>query len=154
MVFGWPSRKTSYLYLMYVSIASCMVSKQLVVWITCLNLYMLQNSYYRFTMPICMLNRICCMNGCGWNRMFKYMFTGDWLYMLFMHQACIYETKQQYVKSNKILTAVIAKGTFELPHQWHTERRYSGVPGKNECQAGISCVLCSETYTQLLRCND
>ena len=39
--------------------------------------------------------------------MFKYMFTGDWLYMLFMHQACVYETKQQYVKSNEILTAVI-----------------------------------------------
>jgi hypothetical protein len=35
------------------------------------------------------------------------MFTGDWLYMLFMHQACVYETKQQYVKSNKIVTAVI-----------------------------------------------
>ncbi len=39
--------------------------------------------------------------------MFKYMFTGDWLYMLFMHQACVYKTKQQYVKSNEILTAVI-----------------------------------------------
>jgi hypothetical protein len=92
---------------MYVSMASCMVSKQFVVWITHLNLYMLQNSYYRFTMPIRMLNRICCMNGYGWNRMFKYMFTGDWLYMLFMHQACVYKTKQQYLKSNKILTAVI-----------------------------------------------
>jgi hypothetical protein len=30
----------------------------------------------------------------------------DWLYMLFMHQACVYKTKQQYVKSNEILTAV------------------------------------------------
>ncbi len=50
MVFVWPSRKTSYLYLMYVSIASCMVSKQFVGWITCLNSYMLQNSYYRFSM--------------------------------------------------------------------------------------------------------
>ncbi len=39
--------------------------------------------------------------------MFKYMFTGDWLYMLFMHQACVYKTKQQYLKSNEILTAVI-----------------------------------------------
>ncbi len=35
------------------------------------------------------------------------MFTGDWLYMLFMHQACVYKTKQQYVKSNEIHTAVI-----------------------------------------------
>jgi hypothetical protein len=35
------------------------------------------------------------------------MFTGDWLYMLFMHQACVYKTKQQYMKSNEILTAVI-----------------------------------------------
>ncbi len=107
MVFGWPSRKTSYLYLMYVSMASCMVSKQFVVWIIRLNLYMLRNLYYGFTMSIRMLNQICCTNGYGWNRMFKYMFKGDWLYMLFMHQACVYETKQQYMKSNKILTAVI-----------------------------------------------
>jgi hypothetical protein len=35
------------------------------------------------------------------------MFTGDRLYMLFMHQACVYKTKQQYVKSNEILTAVV-----------------------------------------------
>ncbi len=35
------------------------------------------------------------------------MFTGDWLYMLFMHQACVYKTKQQYVKSNEILTDII-----------------------------------------------
>ena len=27
-----------------------------------------------------------------------------------MHQACVYETKQQYVKSNDILTAVIKEG--------------------------------------------
>jgi hypothetical protein len=27
--------------------------------------------------------------------------------MLFMHQACVYKTKQQYVKSNELLTAVI-----------------------------------------------
>ena len=35
------------------------------------------------------------------------MFTDDWLYMLFMHQACVYETKEQYIKSNTILTAVM-----------------------------------------------
>ena len=27
-----------------------------------------------------------------------------------MHQACVYETKQQYIKSNVILTAVIKEG--------------------------------------------
>ena len=31
--------------------------------------------------------------------------------MLIMHQACVYETKEQYVKSNEILTAVIKEGT-------------------------------------------
>ena len=30
--------------------------------------------------------------------------------MLIMHQACVYETKEQYVKSNKILTEVIKEG--------------------------------------------
>jgi hypothetical protein len=40
-------------------------------------------------------------------RMFDLMSTGDWLYMLFMHQACVYKTKYQYVKSNEILTTVI-----------------------------------------------
>ncbi len=30
MVFGWPSRKTSYLYLMYVSMASSIVSNELI----------------------------------------------------------------------------------------------------------------------------
>jgi hypothetical protein len=30
--------------------------------------------------------------------------------MLIMHQACVYETKEQYVKSNEILTAVIKEG--------------------------------------------
>ncbi len=39
--------------------------------------------------------------------MFESMSTGDWLYMLFMHQACVYKTKHQYVKSNEILTTVI-----------------------------------------------
>jgi hypothetical protein len=38
--------------------------------------------------------------------MFDLMSTGDWLYMLFMHQACVYKTKHQYVKSNEILTTV------------------------------------------------
>ncbi len=32
---------------------------------------------------------------------------GDWVYMFFMHQACVYETKEQYIKSNTILTAVM-----------------------------------------------
>jgi hypothetical protein len=41
------------------------------------------------------------------------MFTGDWLYMLFMHQACVYETEEQYVKSNKILTAVVKEALLK-----------------------------------------
>ena len=32
---------------------------------------------------------------------------GDWLYKLFMHQACVYENKKQYDKSNGVLTGVI-----------------------------------------------
>ena len=56
---------------------------------------------------ICMLIQICCTNWYCCNCMFKYMFTGDWLYMLFMHQACVYKTKQQYIKSNEIITAVL-----------------------------------------------
>ncbi len=39
--------------------------------------------------------------------MFNLISTGDWLYMLFMHQACVYETKHQYVISNEILTTLI-----------------------------------------------
>jgi hypothetical protein len=45
--------------------------------------------------------------------MFKYMFTGDWLYMLFMHQTCVYKTKEQYVKSNEILTAVLKEALLK-----------------------------------------
>jgi hypothetical protein len=36
-------------------------------------------------------------------------FTGEWVYKLFMHQACVYEHKYQYVKSQSTLTEVIAK---------------------------------------------
>ncbi len=32
---------------------------------------------------------------------------GDWLYKLFMHQACVYENKEQYNKSSALLTSVI-----------------------------------------------
>jgi hypothetical protein len=39
--------------------------------------------------------------------MFDLISTGDWLYKLFMHQAWVYETKHQYVKSNEILTTLI-----------------------------------------------
>ncbi len=39
--------------------------------------------------------------------MFDLISTGDWLYMLFMHQACVNKTKHQYMKSNEILTTVI-----------------------------------------------
>ena len=35
------------------------------------------------------------------------------MYMLFMHQACVFETPQQYVKSNEILTEVI-KEAYQL----------------------------------------
>ena len=31
----------------------------------------------------------------------------EWLYKLFMHQACVFENKNQYNMSNKILTNVI-----------------------------------------------
>ncbi len=36
-------------------------------------------------------------------------FTGEWIYKLFMHQACVFENKSQYVKSHSTLTEVIAK---------------------------------------------
>jgi hypothetical protein len=39
--------------------------------------------------------------------MFDLISTDYWLYMLFMHQACVYETKHQYLKSNETLTTVI-----------------------------------------------
>jgi hypothetical protein len=45
--------------------------------------------------------------------MFKYMFTDDWLYMLFMHQACVYKTKEHYVKSNEILTSVVKEALLK-----------------------------------------
>ena len=32
---------------------------------------------------------------------------GDWLYKIFMHQACVFENKEQYNKSNAVLTGVI-----------------------------------------------
>ena len=35
--------------------------------------------------------------------------SGEWIYKLFMHQACVYENKLQYVKSHSILNEVIAK---------------------------------------------
>ena len=54
-----------------------------------------------------MLNQICSTNCFHSNRMFKFMFTGDWLYMMLMHKACVYKTKQQYMKSNEILTTFI-----------------------------------------------
>ena len=38
------------------------------------------------------------------------MKSGDWVYMLFRYQACVYETKEHYIKSNAILTAVIKEG--------------------------------------------
>jgi hypothetical protein len=42
-------------------------------------------------------------------RMFHLISTGDWLYMLFMHQVCVYKTKHQYLKSNERLTTVITE---------------------------------------------
>jgi hypothetical protein len=35
-------------------------------------------------------------------------FAGEWLYKLFMHQACAFENKEQYNKSNQILSTVIS----------------------------------------------
>jgi hypothetical protein len=32
---------------------------------------------------------------------------GDWLYMVFMHHACIFETKEQYKKAHEIITNVM-----------------------------------------------
>ena len=45
--------------------------------------------------------------------------TEEWLYKLFMHQACVFENKYQYDMSNKILTNVISdaftKGHIKQP---------------------------------------
>ncbi len=45
--------------------------------------------------------------------------TEEWLYNLFMHQACVFENKYQYDMSNKILTNVISdaftKGHIKQP---------------------------------------
>jgi len=38
-----------------------------------------------------------------------FLLSGEWVYKLFMHQACVYENKSQYVKSHSTLTDVIAK---------------------------------------------
>ncbi len=46
------------------------------------------------------------------NCLFDLISTGDWLYMLFMHQACVCKTKYQYMKSNEIRTTVI-KGAYQ-----------------------------------------
>jgi hypothetical protein len=35
-------------------------------------------------------------------------FEGEWLYKLFIHQACVFENKEQYNKSNQILSTVIS----------------------------------------------
>jgi hypothetical protein len=32
---------------------------------------------------------------------------GDWVYKLFMHQACVFINQQQYKKSNELLTRII-----------------------------------------------
>ncbi len=43
----------------------------------------------------------------------------EWLHKLFMHQACVFENKNQYDMSNKILTNVISdaftKGHIKQP---------------------------------------
>jgi len=57
-----------------------------------------------------------------YNRIILYQFVfanaEEWLYKLFMHQACVFENKYQYDMSNKILTNVISvaftKGHIEL----------------------------------------
>ena len=45
--------------------------------------------------------------------------TEEWLYKLFMHQACVFENKYQYDLSNKILSNVISdaftKGHIKQP---------------------------------------
>ncbi len=38
-------------------------------------------------------------------------FAGEWLYKLFMHQACVFENKEQYNKSNQILSTVISNAS-------------------------------------------
>jgi len=53
-------------------------------------------------------------------RFYKFIFATqeEWLYKLFMHQACVFENKYQYDMSNKILTNVISvaftKGHIKL----------------------------------------
>ena len=50
---------------------------------------------------------------------FMFVPTEEWLYKLFMHQACVFENKYQYDMSNKILTKVISnaftKGHIKQP---------------------------------------
>ena len=50
---------------------------------------------------------------------FIFLSTEEWIYKLFMHQACVFENKDQYDMSNKILTNVISdafiKGLIKQP---------------------------------------
>ena len=50
---------------------------------------------------------------------FIFLPTEEWLYKLFMHQACVFENKYQYDMSNKIMTNVISdafiKGLIKQP---------------------------------------
>jgi hypothetical protein len=69
--------------------------------------YVVQFLLYKISMSTCMMYVFCCTKCSMLIRMFDLMSTGDWLYMLLMHQACVYKTKHQYVKSNELLTTVI-----------------------------------------------
>ena len=37
-----------------------------------------------------------------------YVELGDWVYLLFIHRACLFENKDQYDKARKILTSVLS----------------------------------------------
>jgi hypothetical protein len=77
--------------------------------------------------------------------MFDLFSTGDWLYMLFMHQACVYETKHQYVKSNEILITVI-KEAYQNDRISDILKEGIEVFWVKISEAGISCILYVEEY--------
>ena len=86
MVFGWHSRRIYSLCLKTVIVARSMV--------------MIWNLLYQLIYTNCI----------NWIFLYQFVFAtpGEWLYKLFMHQACVLENQYQYDMSNKILSNVIS----------------------------------------------
>ncbi len=64
------------------------------------------------------------------NRHDLFQYSWDWMYQLFMHQACVFENKAQYKKANKFLTSAIkealkkrhiGKGSYEAISQFQVQ---------------------------------